>query len=58
MSAGNLQSARLIRYELEAEHAMLAVVLEIVLPQRRRNFYFFSTKDAMSSVPLLKSEGC
>lgn len=51
---GNLQSARLIRYEMEAEHAMLAVVLDIVLPQRRKNFYFFSAKDAMSSVPPLQ----
>lgn len=38
MSAGNLQSAKLIRYGLEGEHTMLAVVCEIAPPQRQTIF--------------------
>lgn len=57
MSAGNLQSAELIRYGMEADHAMLAVFPEIILPQRE---IFLSLQKILSSSLFLffKSAGC
>lgn len=40
MSAGNLQSAKLIRCGLEAEDAMLALLHEIILPRKRTIFLY------------------
>lgn len=57
MSAGNLQSAELIRYGLEAEHAMLTAFHEIILPQR---WIFLSLQKVLSCLLFLffKSTGC
>lgn len=56
MSAGNLQSAKLIRCGLEAEDAMLALLHEIILPWKRT--IFLSLQMWSPLLLFFKSAGC